>query len=176
MGNRIVGRRSGLFVRGGRQRRETQWLEVEGTNATLTAAGGVLLNSLSTVEKALRPFTVVRSRLVVSLTSDQAAATEDQAGAVGIAIVSDQASAIGVSAVPTPITDAASDMWLLHQMMLAAGSRVNDGQVGKVYEIDSKAMRKVADGEDLVICAEVDPNVSSGIRLITIGRVLIKLH
>ena len=95
-----------------------------------------------------------------------------------MAVVSDQATAIGVTVVPTPVTDAGSDFWFLHAYLsasftfLSAVGAVNDG---RFYEIDSKAMRKVDVGQDLVVVGE-KTGTSSGLTLFTQGRVLVKLH
>ena len=81
---------------------------------TLTASGGTILGSLNATALALRPFTIVRQHYFLMLRSDQAAAAERQFGAFGCVVVSDQAEAVGVTAIPTPITDAGSDLWMLH--------------------------------------------------------------
>ena len=162
-----------------RQSRLTQWLELQPIDSGFSAGGSVIMFSLSTAEKALRPFTVVRSRLLVAVTSDQLAASEIQVAALGIAVVSDQAEAIGVTAVPTPITDMSSDLWLMHQLLyneflFASGVGFQDGGMEQ-YAIDSKAMRKVNDGEDLIVVGEAS-SVGEGLRLTVGGRILVKLH
>ena len=128
---------------------------------------------------ALRPFTIVRTRFQIMVTSDQVIASEDQGGALGMAVVSDQATAIGVSAVPTPITDMGSDLWFVHQQYHTAFTLVSgvgfDGRSGQVVDIDSKAMRKVDIGQDVVIVAESD-TPSSGYDFTVGGRMLIKVN
>jgi len=172
--------RRGSFFRGGRQRRETQWLDVPTVSSALTATGGVLLASLTTAEKALRPFTIVRSRLDVLFSSDQQSASEAYGGAVGMCVVSDQAEAIGVTALPTPVTDRISDLWFLYQQMFGefvVGGAVTGIEVGQhFYSIDSKAMRKVEEGNDVVVVAEFDVGIGFGSLISVAGRVLIKLH
>ncbi len=92
-------------------------------------------------------------------------------------MVSDQASAIGVTAIPTPITDLGSDAWFLHQV-LSGRFEFNDatgfGDVGRVGEIDSKAMRKVDIGFDIV--SVVEASLGTGSRINIGGRRLVKLH
>ncbi len=176
MADRIVRSRSpSRFVKGAK--RETQWLAIASTQVSMGAVGGQLLNSLNAAALALRPFTVVRVHLRVHLESDQIAATEFQAAAIGMAVVSDQASAIGVTAVPTPTTDSGSDLWLLHKFMTSSVMvGAADGNiVGLGFDIDSKAMRKVEDGSDLVLVTEFDA-IGSGVTVTTLGRFLIKLH
>ena len=97
------------------QKRLTTWLSLVPAQTVVT--GPVILFALTAASLALRLFTIVRTRLLVSIISDQLAASEIQMGAVGAAIVSDQVNAIGVTAVPTPITDMGSDLWFVHQLM-----------------------------------------------------------
>jgi len=175
----LPGRRSS-FIRGvgGRAtKRQTLWLFQDAANVTMTGAGGNLLTSLSAAALALRPFTVVRTLMTGHVTSDQAGAHEDQAGAWGAAIVSAQAVGIGVTAVPTPVTDQGSDLWFAYKYFAGAGDQSTGGGVsGFGFEIDSRAMRKVEDGQDLITVAEMDAGVSQGIQLIISGRMLIKTH
>ena len=162
------------FVRSG-PRRLTSWLSLQPVTATMTGIGGTIFFVLTAGEKALRPFTIVRTYLAIHVRSDQTAAGEDQFGAVGVAVVSDQSSVVGVTAVPTPATDAGSELWLAHKWFMAAGSSVNDGRVGSFFELDSKAMRKVEDGQDLLVIGEFD-TLGDGFFLTIAGRILIKNH
>ena len=95
-------------------RRATSWFDIPPFSVAVVAGGGTILASLTAAELAKRPFTIIRTHLTFDVQSDQVAATEVQTGAMGMAVVSDQASALGVTAVPTPATDAASDLWYLH--------------------------------------------------------------
>ncbi len=159
-----------------RQRRETLWVGFTPTETTFTATGGTLLFSLSAAGLALRPFTIVRTRLNLYIRSDQVAAREIQSGAVGVAVVSEQAEAIGISAIPTPVTDLESDLWLLWTIVQSSSTAGSDGGVdGKGMEIDSKAMRKVADGDQVVVVGELS-GLSNGFQLTVGGRMLLKLH
>ncbi len=169
-------RQFGGPIRVGRgSRRETRWLDLKPVSATMVSEGGTILFSLTTIELALRPFTIVRTHVAYHVHSDQAAAFESQVGAVGFAVVSDQAVAVGITAVPTPITDLESDLWFVHEIYMQSSASVVEGQVGFRYTIDSKAMRKVEDGQDVVVLAELD-NQGSGQDIILGGRMLIKLH
>ncbi len=165
------------FVRG--KSRETVWVGLSPTTVVMTGLGGTIVFSLAAPGLALRPFTVVRSKISVYVRSDQEAAAELQMGAVAIAIVTDQASAIGVTAVPTPITDIDSDSFLLYGSFLnaqgtntGAGSQVPSGHQ---IDFDSKAMRKVTESDDLIVVTEID-STSAGVSLLITGRLLFKLH
>jgi len=163
----------------GATRRQTAWLGFSPALSTLTTAGGTIVYSLNAAALAARPFTVVRTHMELYIISDQAAASEDQIGAFGWCVVSDQALAIGVTAVPTPITDLGSDLFFVHK--IAMSSLLKDSTAGFAavagtpYTVDSKAMRKVNDDQDIVGVAEVAV-AGNGIILFSAGRMLVKLH
>ena len=91
-------------------------------------------------------------------------------------MVSDQASAIGVTAVPTPVTDFASDLWFFHKHFFAMESALTDRtRGGFIGSVDSKAMRKVNPDEDVVFVIQ-SAAASSGLILNMAGRMLIKLY
>ncbi len=171
------------FVRGVaaiRSSRTTSWFKIDPALTVMTAGGGTVIASLTTAEQAKRPFTIIRTHLLVHIGSDQIAADELQVAAVGMCVVSDQASAIGVTAVPTPNTDADSDLWFLHQYVmseLAFASGVGlDAAGGHNYLIDSKAARKVNNDQDVLLVGELVDGISNGLFMMTAGRLLIKEH
>ena len=179
MANIRTARRSGLVLRGGRNRRNTLWFGGADANTTLVAgANPVLLTSLNAAALALRPFTVIRTRGTISIRTDQQAASEVQHVFFGQAVVSSQAVAIGVTAVPTPRTDDASDLWFTFEMLMA-GMRFGDvtgfADLGSNREIDSRAMRKVEDGEDVIGVIESGA-AGAGSLVSTYTRLLVKLH
>jgi len=143
---------------------------------TLSPNGTLFAGSLNAAALALRPFTIVRVRGLINLRSDQASAIEDVQIGWGLAVVSDQASAIGITALPTPITDQASDLWFA--FAFASASRLfltSGGQDSQTFVIDSKAMRKVEDGEDMVETVE-NGSASAGAAFMIRYRILVKLH
>ena len=143
----------------------------------MTAIGGTIIFALNAAALAMRPFTIIRSRFELFVFSDQSAAIEPQVGAFGIAVVSDQAVAAGVAAVPTPVTDMGSDLWFVHQNYSGReSSTVDVSEPGNRISIDSKAMRKVDIGQDIVVVAENDTNVGAGQILFSAGRMLIKVN
>ena len=168
----------GRLSRGSGSRRETQWLSLPVVQTTVADSSALAL-SLTTAEKALRPFTIIRTHLVTLQTSDQSAASEDQFGAVGICVVSEAAEAVGVSAVPTPLSELDSDLWMVHQILFnefqldtAVGAESN---AGRVLQIDSKAMRKVNNDQDVVVVTQ-GSGTGGGMVISMAGRMLIKLH
>ena len=172
--------KSGFITRSGVSRRETLWIGVQETITTLAAANtAALINTLNAAALALRPFTIVRSRFDWSVRSDQTGALEAYQVAFGAAVVSDQAQAIGVTAVPTPFTELGSDLWYVHEVLSGAfvfisGIGVQSPAVVR-KDVDSKAMRKVEDGQTMIWVVE-NSGLSSGSISALAGRVLIKLH
>ncbi len=178
MANIRRARRSGLVLRGGRNVRETAWIGLTETSTTLAAASTASITNVTGAGLlAERPFTIVRARYFVYVQSDQVAATELFQTAFGACVVSDQSVAIGPTAVPTPFTDKDSDAWFVYeiftdQFVTGAG---NSSKMGIGREVDSRAMRKVEEGFQLIHVVE-NSTISNG-SIVTIGgRVLIKLH
>jgi len=179
MARRSIARRSGLVLRGGRMVRETAWLDLTETSNTLGAANtAAITNVTGAGPLAQRPFTVVRARYYIHVQSDQSAASELYQMAFGAVVVSDQAVAIGATVVPTPFTDMGSDAWFVHQIVtnqFLFGTAVGFRNVGVGLEVDSKAMRRVEEGFQLIHVIE-NSSLSSGTIVTLAGRVLIKLH
>jgi len=163
-----------------RARRQSLWLADAWVITTSVVDGVVLLKQLNAAALALRPFTIVRSRGYIHLTSDQEAASEKQAITYGHIVVKDQASAAGVGSVPTPETESGSDWHVFEQLAteFVLGTAVGfDAQGGIGRTFDSKAMRKVDLGDDLIQVLEVGATtISEGIVFRDFSRVLIKLH
>ena len=154
--------------------RRSLWLPLDVTVATIGGGQAVLLASLNAAALAMRPFTIVRTHMALYLQSDQAAAVETQSVAFGCAVVSDQAVGVGITAVPTPFTDMDSSLFFAHQVCFADAGTLTDRTIGGSYfQVDSKAMRKVDNGSDLVITVET---FNYGVSLSSAGRILIKTN
>ena len=181
MANVITSNRTGFIRRAGRSTRQTMWVGLAETSTALAGAGsGVLFTGYSAAVLALRPFTIVRTRLLFHVASDQQAATEDYIAAIGMAIVTEQALAVGITAVPTPMVDNDSDAWFLWAASaghFVFGTAVGMHQGGGApQQVDSKAMRKVEDGFDVATVIENGGSPFLGSSVIKAGRQLIKLH
>ncbi len=178
MARAFTNRKSGLVLRGGSMRRKTFWFAATDTVTTLAAgANPVLLLSLNAAALTLRPFTVVRTRGMLYVTTDQEAADEQFHVAYGKIIVSEQASAIGVTAIPTPRTDSQSD-WFVYEWLMSDirfGDATGFSRLGQNVTIDSKAQRKVEEGQDIVTVIEAGVT-GAGSMVSTVARILIKLH
>ncbi len=172
-----MARKSGHVMRGGRLRRQSLWFGNQMSDTNVTAIGGTIIISANAALLALRPFTIVRTYSELNIRTDNPAGSENYAGAYGSCIVSDQASAIGVTAIPTPVSDSGSDLWYVHQFMMGANIFTTSGATmnGVGYHIDSKAMRKVDDDEDVLHVIEFS-GIGSGMNIMFGGRQLIKLH
>jgi len=159
----------------GRSSRKSVWLQFQNANVTNAGSTSTIVFSLNAAALALRPFTVVRTHFAFYLKFDQAAANEVQKCFWGAAVVSDQAVAVGVTAVPTPDTELGSSLWFALKIMYADGVSLTDvATAGKYFELDSKAMRKVEVGQDIVI---VEENPAAVGYVVTMGgRILVKTN
>ncbi len=174
-------RKSGLFRRGGKTVRETMWIAIDPTDTALAAASNAaLIGVLNAAALALRPFTVIRTRGIFHVISDQIAAAENFGAALGFAVVSTQASGIGATAVPLPDVDRGSDLFFVYEEILGrfifiSGAGFENVGNQALHRYDSKAMRKVNDDQDIVTVIQAQSIVSSG-QVKHAGRMLIKLH
>ena len=146
--------------------------------AVAAATSVLLLPGLNAAVLALRPFTIVRTRGLVLVTSDQAGATEHQMGAFGFGLAQDQAVASGIGSLPTPVTEAGSSNWFLWQPLLSTVSQASAAafaNIGNVYEFDSKAQRKVPVGEDVYVAVE-NESATDGFLVSFVARMLVKIN
>ena len=170
-----MARKSGFVRRNGVMRRETLWIGSTTISTTMAAASAVLTTILNAAALALRPFTIVRTRGVVIVRSDQISALQRYDGAFGMAVVSEQASTAGVASIPTPTTDSDSDLWYVYERVLSTVvNSANGNELGRERIIDSKAMRKVEDGSDVV--SVVENPLAAGCVVDHFFRTLVKLH
>ncbi len=155
------------------------WIGAGVGATTIVASSLTLISSLSAAVLLLRPFTILRTRMLIYWGSDQQTATEQPQGSYGRIVVTENASAIGATAIPDPSsTDADVDAdWFVHQECIDRfifGSGVGFIEGGHQYVVDSKAMRKVGKNDDVVAMFSETGGV--GGLIITRGRALIQLH
>ncbi len=98
--------------------------------------------------------TILRTHLAIWVGSDQAAGYEDQALCIGMRAVSDVAFALGITGVPGPFTEGGDDGWMLHKSIFQEGHTAGPALPGYLYVVDSKAMRKLQDGETMALILE----------------------
>ena len=124
------------------------------------------------------PSTVVRIRGELYVQSDQTAVAERPFGAIGMAIVSEQARVAGIAALPSPITDESSDLFFLWQPWQAAA--IVDSAAVAIqpmyrFPFESKAMRKIQDGDAVVVTVENAALAGIGAQFLLKFRMLLKL-
>ena len=163
-------------------KRLSEWfgIQVPPTIIALNALG--LIASLTSAALAAAPFTIVRTRGILTVWSDQSTASEAPEGILGQVVVQNTAVLIGASAVPDPLNEFDADFFVyqpvqLQDMRLTASTSV-DGftEVGKTqWEIDSKAMRKVDTQEDIAVVFR-NSSAADGLVMAYTGRFLVKLH
>ena len=153
------------------------WIGAGTASITLTSGAEKLMTVLNAAALALRPFTILRTRLDILFQSDQLTASEEPAGAYGRIVVTDQASGVGITALSAPIAEPDAD-WFVFQGMSTDFSFITaagfDGGGGYHLTVDSKAMRKVGPNQDLVSVFEL--RGQGGANINVVGRTLVQLH
>ena len=139
-------------VRTSGRRRQTHWGEMQGATTTSTTQATLLASSAGVHDGE----TIVRIRGLVSLSLKSSSAVGDGFfGAIGIGVVSTAAATAGVASIPTPLTEAAWDGWMLHQYLVVedVDGSTGNGAMDRV-QLDSKAMRKLTEDDSLVLVWE----------------------
>ena len=156
------------------------WIGAGVGTTVITASAVQLISSLFAGSLLLRPFTILRTRMLISYELDQFVTGESTFGAYGRIVITDAASAIGATAVPDPglTTGNPEADWFVSQPCHAIVDNAssvgfqNGPQIQ--YVVDSKAMRKVGPDDDVV--GMFSEENGKGAFLTTMGRVLIQLH
>ncbi len=153
------------------------WIGADTAVGNLTSNAKTLIAELNAAALALRPFTVLRTRVEWNFRSDQVVANESPTGSIGMIVAKEIAVNIGVTAVPGPIAEVDAD-WFVYQgvtspLRFVSATGIVD-PAGTKYTIDSKAMRKVGPADDIVWVAEL--RNAGGAVLNMEGRMLIQLH
>jgi len=164
------------------QRRKTAWgFGPDSTGQTISASGKQFLTT-SVALSGQQEATIVRIRGFLELLLITSGGAEGGfQGAFGIALTTTEAVAAGVASVPGPVTDAEWDGWIVHRFFsihtvtATIADGVNAAGVRAAYEIDSKAMRKMNDGQALFAVMESTEVPSSSLRMHFDSRVLLML-
>ncbi len=180
-----MARRRGAFApRRQGPRRQSEWIASADQNAVVAlGASVVLLNQSLTaatfVAAGLAPSTIVRTRGSLYVHSDQTAANESGFGAFGMAVVNDNARAAGAASLPGPITDEGFDSWFVYENFGGMNFGPSTGALfanpWTRYDFDSKAMRKVENGDAVVVMFE-NASLAAGLEFIIKFRMLFKTH
>jgi len=158
-------------------RRQTEWLGSAGfTVATAIAAATRILDQSFTGAQvsAITPFTIIRTVGTIYVRGDQVAADEFAMLGYGGMIVRESARAAGAGSIPTPITEIPDDGWFLFGTAAAASGPISGAPV-HVYHFDSRASRKVQDGQAIVFTVE-NSDGAFGLEYWWNFRILVKTH
>jgi len=164
---------------GQRSDRQPVWFFIRvSTTAVAGGSTAVLLSTFNAAALLLRPFTIIRTHLLLQMSTDQSIASELFVGAYGMQVVTEQAAAAGIASVPTPISETDADFFVyqpvIDSFLFADATGIVEPS-GIQYSIDSKAMRKVGINEDLSTTIESTSGSDGGL-ITVIGRMLVKLH
>ena len=160
-----------------RSERIPVWFQWRLNLAVATAGSSTLLTVLNAAALALRPFTIIRTRLLLFVESDQSIASEIAQGAFGMIVVQEEAVDAGVISLPTPISEADASFFVYEPFVNSFVFGDATGFVepaGTLMSIDSKAMRKVGLSEDVASIVELGS--AEGVNIAFEGRMLVKLH
>jgi len=172
---RVIRRTSG--ARGFTTRRKTEWIGA--TSPWQARASGSLNNVIDFDQSqlaALYPFTITRTVGIASLAFDEDfILDQDIFAAWGGVVVQERARAAGVASLPDPIVNIGDDGWFWHQPVCEFIESVGTDRSNISYVIDSRAQRKVEDGEAIVFMLRVDAT-SDAVEQAMMVRILCKLH
>ncbi len=157
-----MARRHG-FTRGNSIVAHKEWSHMSGTLNNLDNAPGTVLLGPESIQANIA-LTLLRVRGLWSLELDATAADERVIVTAGMIIVSENAAGAGAASVPAPATDFAEDWLWWGAQEVSAGQEaavVSDGLFSRMV-LDSKAMRKLKPGENVVFVTEVDRSVDQG--------------
>ena len=134
-----------VLVRG--SKKGTFWAgSARDTDRTVLAAGTTVLDQTGVLGSFI-DLTIVRTRGVLWVGSDQVAAAETPFGALGMLVTTPEAITAGAASLPAPYTDSDNDRFFVHQyfvthLQFSSGVGFNpQGFTG--FPFDSKAMRCV---------------------------------
>ncbi len=166
--------RHGRMVRSNRSRPNRSWSGIFATATISTASTKSLLASLVLSNQGIDE-TVLRCVGTLIVSSDQQGASEDQQGALGMAVVSDAALAVGATALPGPVTDISDDLWFTHvpflqRFVFVSAIGVYPRFVTR-YQFDFKSKRIVESGSSIAIMLE-STSLSEGFIAVVVMRVL----
>ena len=171
MTNRYRNTRS---ISAGKARRETEW--IAGTANWQSVSGPSAQAIISFTQADLSefvPFTIVRTvGLLTTAINKDFILNQEYFGAAGLVVVRQAAGAN----LPDPMTNVGDDTWFYHQFV--GGQEEASSGVDTVsniqWPIDSKAMRKVVDGDAIRFMFELLSG--DGCELAVGFRMLLKLH
>ena len=133
----------------------------QGSGVEMTALD-ISSSSIVTVASANLAATVMRCRGRLMGQLDTGGADERVSIVLGLIVADDDQLAAGVSAFPTPAADADAEWIWVGSLLVSSGAEaavVEDGLFDRI-SLDSKAMRRVKQNDNVVLVAETPANGS----------------
>ena len=160
-------------------RRRTGWEVGPGGTTATTVSTDIVAILGSGVVLVLDGNTLVRLRGAASVRLNAATAIDDGfSGAIAVGIINEDAFAIGVSTIMDPLTDMDWDGWLYHRFFHVHADVVPVGGNDSTHlswEVDSKAMRKLTDGDVVFAAMQVVETQTAVMQVHFNSRMLLKL-
>ncbi len=137
-------------------RRQTDWANSADQSYVVVATNANVIHQSFPILSGEK-WTIVRTRGELSVIPTDPSVNVKIVGALGMCIVSDQAFAAGAGSIPGPITNGDWDGWFVWVPFHSNLDITTD--IGRVLAqvnvpFDSKAMRKVTDGDTVVVMVE----------------------
>ena len=111
---------------------------------------------------------------MLAVRTDDDTAAEVGVCAVGSMVVREPARVAGIASLPTPLAENVDDGWYVYQLGGWSGGPI-EGEPIRTYQFDSRAQRKVEDGDALVWTLE-NQSAVFGLSYMLRFRMLIKVH
>ena len=145
------------------------WCRISQTGLNVGAIQAALL-TCSLAESGLADATLLRSRGEFLLTAVPNSANDETMVGVGIIVVNQSAADAGGVSLPGPINDDNSDAWLYHRFIPMDGTILTAADPQAIgtnfrFEVDSKAMRRVATDQAVVFMIEHDVSTFASVTI-----------
>ncbi len=144
--------------RGARLRKTWLGFTIDNVSLTTTQAS---MGSVALGTAILADATVLRVRGEIMIIGTPDAATDSDVVGLGLVVVRSEAATAGGTSLPGPIGQVSSDSWLWHQFVpldaMGATTEALARTGGTAFHrvtVDSKAMRKLPQGSDLILVGE----------------------
>ncbi len=142
-----------------RQRPTTNWARTVSAGPVVIPAASKVLFLTFVLNNPAIGEVIRRTRGRFMAQSDQSSAAELQLGAWGVVVAGDRALIAGAASLPGPVTDRNDDGWLLwegilQQSISTDGATATALAIPRVFDYDSKAMRRIEEGFGLAVMVE----------------------
>jgi len=175
---RFTSRQTRQSFQPARAKRMTEWA---GAITTVPVAlAGSTINLILSFSQALLadlvPCTLVRVRGQLMFESDRGALGENPAGAFGISVVKENARVAGVASLPNPVADIGDDSFVCWEPWSVSFNDAAAAANVQIVPIDCKAMRKITDGDAIVMMVDNSSPAAEGAEVMVQLRFLFLLH